>query len=428
MNTSATFVPGKGLGLTSFIGFLISLFIAGCGDQRIQTITRTEYQPVYMSQQEFENAVEMREPRAIQDPGKIYFYDGYLFVNEINEGVHIIDNRNPASPSRVGFITIPANKDVAVKGNRLYADSHSDLLVFDISDLQNVKLVSRKEDVFIKSATEYPGMPYQQVDPSKGIVVNWKKVEVETTCQGDCYRYDDDIVFADGAPLESGNRTPAGKGGSLARFAITGDYLYAVDKQNLLTFDISSSEPARQSRKQVGWDIETIFPNKTNLYIGSESAMYIYDISTPGAPSQLSVYTHITACDPVVVEGDFAFVTLRTGNRCARGINRLEVISVKNPADPQKVGFYEMIQPHGLGIDNGNLFISEGDKGLKIMDATDPYNVKQLQHITDIKTKDVIPFDNVLMVTGKEGILQYDYSDINNVELLSVIPVEKEES
>jgi hypothetical protein len=408
---------------------LFSFLFSACDDQRMRTVKWIEYEPVYMTQAEFESAVGMEESRDLKEPGKIYFYDDYLFVNEINEGIHIIDNSDPANPSKVGFINIPANKDMAVRGNLLYADSNSDLVVFNIEDLQNPELMAREEGVFEKSVEYHPGFPYQPVDPTQGIVVDWKKVEKEEVCEGNCGGHRGGFMFAttDNA-LQAGAvaEQATGVGGSMARFAITGDHLYAVDMQNLLTFDISNSDPVQQGKKNVGWNIETIFPHENNLFIGSESAMYIYDISTPSSPIQLSVYSHLTACDPVVVEENYAYVTLRQGNRCAQGVNRLEVIDVSNLTDPKQVAFYEMKNPHGLGIDNGNLFVSEGDHGLKIMDASDPLNIKPLRHIQDIKTKDVIPFSNVLMVTGPNGILQYDYSDIDNVELLSTIPVESE--
>lgn len=406
------------------LALLIPILFTACEDQRMQTVTWTEFEPVYMSEQEFTNAVSMDEPQELKSPGKIYLHDGFLFVNEINEGVHIIDNRDPSAPSKVGFINIPANKDIAVKGDLLYADSHSDLLVFDISDMQNAELIARKKGVFEFSATEHPGYPYQAADPSKGIIVDWKPVTIERVCEGDCYP--NRGVFFDGAAtnsLAAGEASAGGIGGSMARFAITGDHLYAVDKMRLTSFDIASPEPVSVSQKNVGWNIETIFPHKKNLFIGSESAMYIYDISQPDSPVQLSVYPHFTACDPVVVEGDFAYVTLRDSERCPQGVNRLEVVDVKNLFNPKQVGFYQMQNPHGLGIDNGNLFVSEGNKGLKVLDASDPFDIKLISHISDIKATDVIPFNNVLMVTGENGILQYDYSDINNLKLLSTIPV-----
>ncbi|NBC26514.1 MAG: hypothetical protein GVY08_06615 [Bacteroidetes bacterium] len=409
---------------------ILPLLLTSCNDKQVQTITWTEFEPVYMSQEEFINSVGLEEPRELEKPGKIYFHNGFLFVNEVNEGIHIIDNRDPSTPVVIGFINIPANKDIAVKDGLLYADSQKDLLVFDISDLNSPELIDRMEDVFKTSAQRAPGFTTQSVDPSKGLVVDWKKIEREEICEDNCHSHPaNQNIFFDTA--FSGGRTYAessgsGVGGSMARFAITGDYLYAVDFRDLFTFDISQPEAVKVDNQYVGWMIETIFPYEENLFIGSGNSMYIYDLSNPESPRQLSVFRHATACDPVVVEGDYAYVTLRDGELCPNnpGNNQLEVIDVSDLTNPKNIGIYKMINPQGLGIDNGNLFISEGDHGLKIMDAGNPHNIKQIRHITDIKTYDVIPYNGVLMITGRDGIVQYDYSDINDLKHLSTIPVQ----
>jgi len=413
---------------------IIPLMTTSCEDTNVQTITWVEFEPVYMSAAEFQKAIDLEESRDLVNPGKIYFYNGFLFINEVNEGVHIIDNRNPSAPVNTSFINIPANKDIAIKDDILYADSEKDLLVFDINNMQQAKLIDRIENVFKVSANRPPGFTTQSVDPSKGVVVDWKMVERTEVCEGDCRFHPargtvNTFGFNTGARAESSfasDGAGSGTGGSMARFAITGDHLYAVDHTNLITFDISASSTVKQAKQSVGWAIETIFPYQENLFIGSETALFIFDISNPSLPQQLSEYRHSTACDPVVVEGDFAFVTLREGTRCPNGLNRLEVVDVSDLMQPKRVDFHEMIKPHGLGIDNGYLFVSEGEFGLKIMDATDPLDIKLLEHIKDIKTFDVIPFNDVLMVTGESGINQYDYSDIHDLQHLSTIPVMSE--
>jgi hypothetical protein len=426
------------------ISFLIAviffpLLVLSCDDQRVETITWTEYEPVYMSQEEFLEAVKLEASRDLESPGKIYFYDGFLFVNEVNKGVHIIDNRDPSAPSFAGFINIPANKDIAVRGNLLYADSHKDLLVFNIENLHDPVLITRMEDVFEFTLSSHAGFPFRQADHSRGIVVDWEPVEVEEVCDGNCSQarwptgtwgmptigFESNRAVSSFSSDAGSSTATAGVGGSMARFAISGNYLYAVDDRNLLAFDIQGEEPIHTTSKNVGWAIETIFPYKNSLFIGSAAAMYIYDISTPAVPNQISTYFHATACDPVVVEADIAYVTLRQSDMCPRGVNRLEVIDVEDLANPYKLAFYDMINPHGLGIDEGYLFVSEGKHGLKILDATDPKNVKELRHITDLETYDVIPLNQVLMVTGESGIVQYDYRDINNLKHLSTIPVIK---
>jgi hypothetical protein len=258
--------------------FLLScVLFAACEDQRIKTFKTVEYQPVYMSQEEFINSVDMEAPRELKDPGKIYFYENYLFVNEVNKGIHIFDNRDPSAPSNIGFINIPANKDMAVKENLLYADSHIDLLVFDIDNLQDAQLIARKEDVFLKSAGEPPSAPHSAVDPEKGIVVDWKAVEVEKVCEFNCGAYTSTSISGGNlfSAMDGGTGSSTGVGGSMARFVITGDYLYAVDKKNLLTFNITSSDPNQESEKNVGWAIETIFAYNNSSHIGAEQVMHI---------------------------------------------------------------------------------------------------------------------------------------------------------
>ena len=87
-----------------------------------------------------------------------------------------------------------------------------------------------------------------------------------------------------------------------------------------------------------------------------------------------------------------------------------------------------MTNPHGLGIENGTLFICEGEYGLKVYDATDINKIAEnlIEHNKQIHAFDVIPFQNVLLLIGEDGFYQYDYSDIHNIKLLSHIAVVNE--
>lgn len=215
-----------------------------------------------------------------------------------------------------------------------------------------------------------------------------------------------------------------GKGGSMARFAIYGNYLYTVDHNNMNVFDISTPEtPTKQKDINIGWDIETIYPYQGRLYIGSRWGMEVYDISEPSSPVYLVSHQHIYSCDPVVVQDNFAYVTLRSDeDACGRSTNELQILDISDIFNIQLLKQYPMESPGGLGIDGNLLFIC--DKGLKVYDASDIYNLALLNTF-DISAYDVIPLNEVLMVIGKEGLYQYSYKN-EELTLLSTINVKSD--
>ncbi|PKP34214.1 MAG: hypothetical protein CVT98_10975 [Bacteroidetes bacterium HGW-Bacteroidetes-15] len=129
-----------------------------------------------------------------------------------------------------------------------------------------------------------------------------------------------------------------------------------------------------------------------------------------------------------MVDGQYAYVTLRTGTMCANGQNLLEVIDISSIENPYLVKSYPMFNPHGLGVDGNLLFICDGAAGLKIYDKTDPMAIitNQIAHYPDFDTYDVIPLNGVLMLVGPGGIYQYDYSDPSNIVQISHIPIIEE--
>ncbi len=216
-----------------------------------------------------------------------------------------------------------------------------------------------------------------------------------------------------------------GTGGSLARFTLTNGFLYTVTNTDLSVFDVNVAEkPNKLKTLNLGFGAETIFPYKDALYIGTTTGMKIYDNKNPANPQYLSTYSHIYSCDPVVVQGTYAYVTLRSGTACRNGQNSLDIIDVSNPMSPKLVKSIQMLNPHGLAVDGTNLFICEGSNGLKSFDLTDPINPIQREFIKDVISYDVIPTQKRLIVTGKNGIYQYDYTEPKSLKLLSKILIE----
>jgi hypothetical protein len=109
--------------------------------------TYTLYQPIYKSLTQVRADMKSTTPAALENTGKLNVFGSYIFLNEVGKGIHVIDNSNPASPRNISFINIPNNVDLAIKGSYLYADSYSDIIVFDISNPANVTPVRFMDNV-----------------------------------------------------------------------------------------------------------------------------------------------------------------------------------------------------------------------------------------------------------------------------------------
>ena len=382
--------------------------------------------PITMSEEEFRNSVDIIAPIPIEESGKIYAYENYIFVNDQYKGVHVIDNSNPRSPEKIAFIKIPGNVDIAVKDDFLYADSLWDLLVFDISEINNVALVNRLSNVLngnIIWPFEVDAVDYQNFGNVGDVLIGWE-IETQTlTSEEFEQRYGsvNDVGILENVAF---NDASIGQGGSLARFNIVEDYLYAVDSHSINVFEISDLEnPVDLEDVYAGFDIETLFHRGEHLFLGSMRGMYIYSIANPATPEFVSEFQHGTACDPVVVDGDYAYITLRGGNGCGALESGLFIVDISNIYSPELAITYPMDEPYGLGIQDNKLFVCDGSSGLKVYDKTDIENLISLNHFKDIVTFDVIPLQESLLMVGEEVLYQYEYQD-DNIELISSLDLD----
>ncbi|MEA3505351.1 MAG: hypothetical protein U9R32_09195, partial [Bacteroidota bacterium] len=239
-------------------------------------------------------------------------------------------------------------------------------------------------------------------------------------------------IFWDGVEINSvysdnisvGGGSTYGVGGSMARFVADDNTLFCVDEASLNIVDITDERNMKKLKsKNIGWQIETIFKRDDNLFIGSMSGMLIVDVSNREQPCEVSSYWHMTSCDPVVVKDDYAWVSLRNGTDCGGGNNTLDLVDISDLSNPVEAKSYSMTNPYGLGIDGNILFLCDGIAGLRVNDITDPMNMIEIAVFSEIHAYDVIPYNDVLMLIGDDGFYQYDYSDLENVVLISKIEV-----
>lgn len=397
---------------------LILLAAAGCiKDPSARTKTYTIFKPVFESKAQALAAINGNASRPVGETGKIYMKDNFIYLNEVDKGIHIINNSDPSHPVQVAFLDIPGNQDIAIRENTLYADMYGDLLAIDISNPKKVAITKRLANLF--GERTYLNNIY--IDSSQ-VVVDW--IKKDTTVREDNQINTDcpNCVFMTAS--SSGGAAPRANGtaGSMARMVLMNDYLYAITERHSLGIVKVSNPPAPEFKSSsfAGFDLETIYPFDNKLFMGSAIGMFMYDLSNPENPSALGQFSHGRACDPVVTDGDYAYVTLHAGTHCGGDANELNVINVKDLMSPFLVKAYPLTKPTGLCKDGDLLFICDGTSGVRIYNAADPSDLKLLKQITSNEPYDVIAGNNHALIVAKDGLYQYDYSDLNKIRQLSI--------
>ena len=431
---------------TQLLLLIAIFFTASCEWDSFNTtdeewVDVTYLTPVYETASSLADQVDVEEPKEQTSLGKIITYQNYVFVNEPMEGIHIVDHTDPSNPTNLSFLSIPGNLDMSIVEDHLYVDMFSSLAVFDIRDVLSPKFKENftVEDVFDYDAFwnfpfeiwEEPNsyIEYREYpDKTKGIVVDWQTETIREKRSLYDYRYYNDIAIPDIAlSSEDGNIDgvqQTSTAGSMTRFLPIDGYLYTINFNELVLFQIGSDyRPSPWVKKNTQTQAETLFQLNDLLFVGSVNGMLVYDVSDAADPDYINRIEHMRSCDPVVADANYAYVTLRGGTNCFTDINELQIIDIQDPQNLSVVSRKDMYNPHGLGIYNDHLIICDGTAGIKIVDVSSPtepniVNSAPIQFAYDV----IIDYPHALIV-GDTDLHQYDISNLPEMQLISQTPI-----
>jgi hypothetical protein len=400
------------------------LLLPGCLKDRVIE-TYKIYEPIYALKSSVLAAINADPATPVSQPGQLYIKGSYIFLNDIDRGIHVIDNSDPRHPVQAAFLNIPGNLNIGIRNNILYADMYADVLAIDISNLHQVKVIGMLRNFF--SSREY-------FTDTNYVVANWVVRDTSVVPQGfipilntrnyinpgSLPVYND---LANAASAASGS-SGTGTAGSNAVMTLVGDYLYAIPEQHTLgvVHIADSTRPAAVQTDAGGFDLETVFPIQDKLLVGSKEGVFVYSISNPAQPTQVGEFKHGTACDPVIANSQYAYVTLHTGTYCGAAANELDVLGAQDLTAVSLIKSYPMTSPTGLCLDGSLLFICDANV-VKIFNASDPGNLQQLSSVSVDNPNDVIATDHVLLVVAPDGLHEFDYTDPSHVSELSFLPI-----
>ena len=233
-----------------FIVLFGSSLLFSCMDEVKSTYSFRTMMPVYLEMKDVRaKLIAIAPAQEIENTGKIYIYKDYLLINEPNKGIHIFDNKNPVNPINLSFIPIEGNVDLAINSDILYADNYVDLLAFDLTNIRNIRLVKRVEDVF--------NHLYQH---STGKIITFK--DTVLTSDSPAWAFETMWTVRPGMSFLSNISEASqsyGTGGSMARFTLMDGHLFAVDESTLRVFDVlNPAEPKFLKPIELGWGLSLI--------------------------------------------------------------------------------------------------------------------------------------------------------------------------
>lgn len=161
--------------------FSVTLFLFSCGDKNNSLGKVEAYIPVYADKQAA-TQISWQSPQAIINGGKIATIGNRLYQVEEDKGIHIIDISNPTTPVKIGFIKNSFCRELSLKGNYIYTNNISDLVVLEVGNSNTVTITSRVSNAFPDLALQYPPVAncyFECADPTKGIVIEWKLQQVD---------------------------------------------------------------------------------------------------------------------------------------------------------------------------------------------------------------------------------------------------------
>lgn len=387
--------------LLVLFSIISAIFFSSCRTTCTQTRTYIKKIPVYGSLNDIRSSFKVHDAQVLENPGKIHVKGDYLFIVDWGKGFHIVDNSDKSNPMFLKFVSLRGCTDVVSYNDIMYVNQGPDIVSMSIQDIQSISILGRSNNVMNSHLTK-----------GDSFVVDYiEKEVVEVIEDADCS--DQRFGFrVESMDFNSGNNSgsASGSSGSMARFAVIDGFLYIVDDVNLRVFSLDNpNKPVQTDVHNLGSGVETIFAKDKHIFIGTNTGMVIFEVSN-GNAKFLSQFDHARGCDPVVVDGDLAYITLRGNGACGMANDELHIVDVSNIMNPILLHSFAMNEPYGLGIINNTLAICDGNAGLRIFDSSNPSTIMQNELATEtgMKAFDLIMSPSHLILTAEEGIFQYN--------------------
>ena len=342
--------------LQPFLLFTVCCLFASCYDEPWERGDVDGYVPIYSTDATLKQ-ISFQPPRKTVNGGKLFTAGTNVLQEEMDSGLHIISYQDPAHPVKTGFLRIPGFQVAAIEGDYLYANNYNDLIAIPLKALSANMMVGRVTSVWTQ--VNYPTATdagyFECADPSKGIVIGWRKARIKNPkCRIPSRGYDGL------PPSKANNRSNPG-------LVASGGKLYLVSPEALAVYSLSApGQPViLNERNMPGSRVDTIFLFNKELAVMNTGALDLYD--TANISSSHYYYYSVPYCLKLMAIGDTAYGI--TDRRCGNAAY-LTQYSLRKDTNT-------LVELSRLSIPVANAFAAAGryiyvaeESGFTIIDAT----------------------------------------------------------
>lgn len=338
----------------------------------------------------------VKQNSTITVPKNIWINDTLFLVADRDNGVQVYSVQSAQNPKYLSTIPVNRNSGVASVNDLVFVNSNDSIVAYKIG----ASGINQYQGGIKLHPHPYYNDVYLEGGPSRSFFSCGSPVYVDASAE---------------------NKTNGG--GSMSVFSVSDTFLYYIDNSNLYTVSFSNPKEMKVlSTVSIGWgDIETIFPSGKYLFIGGRQGMYIYNRFDPSSPKYEGMISHFKSCDPVVVRGATAYVTLRSGTTCGGSRDILMSVDISNVNAPQILREIDCKTPYGLTVKDSLLYVANGWNGMSLYKCSNPYNLELIKSWDTYYAQDFIWDRDILYVMGLEDIKILDVADPLEPKTLTIL-------
>lgn len=319
-------------------------------------------------------------------------YTGQVTVNSgrafLNGGSTVIDVTDPARPKYLGGYHHPGTTESASVGTVL---GRYGFLVFQSPAGFSIIDVNRPANPQTISSIAVEGEPYR------------------TAISGN-YAYVASTYFGVTVVDISDKTTPRvvaqkATAGPARDVVVSGNYLFvAAHEPGFEVFDITNPiQPVSVRIRETGGQTVDLDLAGSHLFVGNGNGLVVFDVTNPAEPRPVGQI--LNGADAFLIRGNYAYSAASSGLS-------ITITDITNPARMRTVGMTDTsYSGNDLAISpEGDYVYIAGSQGLDVIDVRDPARPWKIGNYGD-RTVGVTRWGNYLYVTDNLGLQVYELSD-----------------